>query len=470
LHSLEITRNQGKILQYNLWPISRDPIYAVNDPKIARKIQENPKSLKPRNLYDVFDGLVGGACFICEEGDRYKHPRKSTLVGISHANMESMLANMNLVMDQWITQNLGKEVGDVVDVDIGAESKFVSVIRNTLDYCMQLMMHLNSLIFISFLLLLVTVQKATINSIGKIAFGYDISTDEQEKILSSIIKIVDEFGLACEMNPLRKSPLGYFLYSAKREATRLVKEIRSFAQTMLEAHKSKSIDDQQKIVTMNELTSSGGTNYEQEDLISDMILLFLAGFDTTGYSIGFTLLELAKNQDVQTKLRDELNSASKDPNAGKKRIISSPLLKNVIKETMRLWPVAASGGGRVLSEDMVVITKDIKGLEQTMILPKGSLVVMNTFAMQRDKDTFNRPDEWLPDRWDNATEDMKAAYMPFLVGRRSCPGQLLAISELEVFLSRLLMNYQWSLVKETQPEYSITLKIKGTILQAKKVA
>jgi cytochrome P450 len=183
-------------------------------------------------------------------------------------------------------------------------------------------------------------------------------------------------------------------------------------------------------------------------------------------------LELAKNQDVQTKLRDELNSASKDPTAAKKRmsIISSQLLKNVIKETLRLWPVAASGGGRVLSEDMVVTTKDIHGLEQTMILPKGSLVVMNTFAMQRDKDTFNHPDEWLPDRWDNATEDMKAAYMPFMVGRRSCPGQLLAMSELEVFLSQLLMNYQWSLVKETQPEYSITLKIKGTILQAKKVA
>jgi cytochrome P450 len=151
-------------------------------------------------------------------------------------------------------------------------------------------------------------------------------------------------------------------------------------------------------------------------------------------------------------------------------IISSPLLKNVIKETMRLWPVAAGGGLRVLSDDMVVTTNDIKGLEQTMILPKGSITSMNIFAFQRDKDTFNRPDEWLPDRWENATEDMKAAFMPFTVGRRSCPGQLLAMSELEVFLSRLLMNYQWFLVKETQPEYSITLKIKGTILQAKKVA
>jgi cytochrome P450 len=51
-----------------------------------------------------------------------------------------------------------------------------------------------------------------------------------------------------------------------------------------------------------------------------------------------------------------------------------------------------------------------------------------------------------------------------------CPGQLLAMAESEVFLTRLLMDYEWSLVKETQPEYVITLKIKGTILQAKKIA
>jgi hypothetical protein len=51
-----------------------------------------------------------------------------------------------------------------------------------------------------------------------------------------------------------------------------------------------------------------------------------------------------------------------------------------------------------------------------------------------------------------------------------CPGQLLAMAESEVFLTRLLMDHEWSLVKETQPEYAITLKIKGTILQAKKIA
>jgi cytochrome P450 len=188
-----------------------------------------------------------------------------------------------------------------------------------------------------------------------------------------------------------------------------------------------------------------------------------------GYTIGFALTELAKHKDVQAQLRDDLRRASKDP-TGKKRLVDSPLLKRVVKETMRLWPVAGAGGARILPEDMVVTGKDSEGREQPMTLPKGSIATINSYAIMRDEDTFVRPDEWLPNRWENPSEDMKSAFIPFMVGRRSCPGQLLAMSESELFLARLLIDYEWSLVKETPPEYSITLKIKGTILQAKKIA
>mmetsp|Transcript_17347 Transcript_17347/g.28076 ORF Transcript_17347/g.28076 Transcript_17347/m.28076 type:complete len:156 (-) Transcript_17347:84-551(-) len=149
---------------------------------------------------------------------------------------------------------------------------------------------------------------------------------------------------------------------------------------------------------------------------------------------------------------------------------NSPLLKRVVKETMRLWSVAAGGGARILPDDMVVTSDDGYGGERQMTLPKGSMIMMATYPIMRDKDTFDRPDEWLPSRWENATQEMKDAYMPFMVGRRSCPGQLLAVCESEIFLGRLVKDYEWSLVKETTPEYTITLKIKGTVLQAKKIA
>jgi cytochrome P450 len=199
-------------------------------------------------------------------------------------------------------------------------------------------------------------------------------------------------------------------------------------------------------------------------LNSHLSILFIAA----GYTISYALMELSKNKDIQTQLRQELKGAKKNPENNK--LIDSPLLKRVIKETLRLWPVAAGGGIRVVPDDMVVKSDDGKGGKRLMTLPKGTVAHIVSYPLFRDEEVFDRPDEWVPDRWMNTTDEMKTTFMPFMVGRRSCPGQLLAMSELEVFLARLVRDYEWSLVKETEPEYTITLKIKGTILQAKRVS
>jgi cytochrome P450 len=187
-----------------------------------------------------------------------------------------------------------------------------------------------------------------------------------------------------------------------------------------------------------------------------------------GYTISYALTELSKNRNIQTQLRQELKGVNKDRQ--NKKEIETSLLKRVIKETLRLWPVAAGGGIRVVPDDMVVKSDDGKGGKRLMTLPKGSVAHIVTYPLLRDMDVFDRPDEWLPDRWINTTNEMKTSFMPFMVGRRSCPGQLLAMAETEVFLTRLVRDYEWFLVKETEPEYTITLKVKGTILQARHVS
>lgn len=252
---LYLSRNQGKILELNLWPLLRVPIFTISDPKVAREILENPNSLKPRDVYDFFDGVMGGRSFISEEGKRYKHPRKSVSIGISHSNMDNMLTNMHAVMDEWIADNLGKNQGDVVQVDI------------TMD-----------------------MQKATIQSIGKIAFGYDFSPEETGRMFHNVIKSFEEFGSACEKNPIRKSPIGIFLWAAKREASRCVQDTRLLVQNVLEAHNKKPADEQKKAIALNELMTPG--RYEAiggaEALISDMNLLFVAGFETSKFTIACT--------------------------------------------------------------------------------------------------------------------------------------------------------------------------------------
>jgi cytochrome P450 len=205
-----------------------------------------------------------------------------------------------------------------------------------------------------------------------------------------------------------------------------------------------------------------------------MLLLFDIHFDpisifrfAAGYTISYALLELSKHKDIQTQLRNELKGGTKDPKDNK--LIDSPLLKRVVKETLRLWPVAAGGGIRMVSDDVVVKADDGKGGKRLMTLPKGSFARFVSYALLRDDDVFDQADEWIPDRWITTTDEMKTSFMPFMVGRRSCPGQLLALTEAEVFLTRLLQEYEWSIVKETEPRFAITLKVEGIILQARKV-
>jgi hypothetical protein len=62
---------------------------------------------------------------------------------------------------------------------------------------------------------------------------------------------------------------------------------------------------------------------------------------------------------------------------------------------------------------------------------------------------------------------MKMAFIPFKIGRRSCPGPWAVTGKDQVreLLACLVMDYEWSLVKETHQEDSISLMIMWTILQ-----
>ena len=69
-----------------------------------------------------------------------------------------------------------------------------------------------------------------------------------------------------------------------------------------------------------------------------MLKFMLAGHDTTAFSISWILLCLAKHPEEQTKLRESLNQYDTP-----EEWIHSEQLQFIIKEGMRMYPVARSG-------------------------------------------------------------------------------------------------------------------------------
>ena len=105
-----------------------------------------------------------------------------------------------------------------------------------------------------------------------------------------------------------------------------------------------------------------------------MILLVIAGHDTTGYSIAFILAELSRNPHVQLKLHHEISLLPDNTPIDDSTVDKLTYLSHVISEGMRLWPVAASGTVREAAEDIYY---------NGYVIPKGSTVGMPLFAMFR---------------------------------------------------------------------------------------
>lgn len=114
-------------------------------------------------------------------------------------------------------------------------------------------------------------------------------------------------------------------------------------------------------------------------------------------------------------------------------------LKAVIKETLRLHPPAPTLIPRVSREDAKVMGYDIM---------KGTRVIINGWAIQRDPKVWDEPDEFQPERFLDNSIDYKGhdfELIPFGAGRRGCPGMQFALVIDEHVLANLLHKFDWEL-------------------------
>src|SRR5210317_1746881 len=132
-----------------------------------------------------------------------------------------------------------------------------------------------------------------------------------------------------------------------------------------------------------------------------------------------------------------------------------PYLDAVIKETMRIKPLA-SGGAMRLAEETIVV--------DGMQIPKGNNVVFNIHLTHEGDPKFKEDDinshmdivkGFKPERW--LSEGTKPSeFIPFGFGPRYCLGANLANAEMKVFLALLARRVDFNLVNMT-PE-NITWK------------
>jgi len=197
-----------------------------------------------------------------------------------------------------------------------------------------------------------------------------------------------------------------------------------------------------------------GRGLHRDDVLLQLGGMYIAGHDTTGNTLAWTIHLLAEHPDAQEALQREVDEAFGGEDAPAPEELNAKLsglkfLHGVLQEAMRLFPVAAGGPSREAREDLVV---------SGFCIPKGSDVGIPLYAAFRDESQgWERPEAFLPSRWLQEDVPGSRGFVPFSVGKRSCIGQSLAILEAKAVLALLALRFSFKTAEPPRPQMGLTL-------------
>ncbi|KAL5285748.1 hypothetical protein ACFFRR_007435 [Megaselia abdita] len=212
------------------------------------------------------------------------------------------------------------------------------------------------------------------------------------------------------------------------------------------------------LMEMRKNNENGMGQMTIEEIASQTFLFFIAGFDTSSTTMSFALYELAHNQEIQEKLRKEINETLEKNNGEMTYEATNeiPYLDQVISETLRKYSVL-SVLTRMTQENYVVPnTKHV--------IEKGVMVMIPVDAIHHDEEIYPEPYKFDPDRFtdDEIKSRHPMTWLPFGDGPRNCIGLRFGKMQAKIGLIALLSKFKFSVCSKT--EEPVTLDPKPFIL------
>ncbi|KAG1901359.1 cytochrome P450 [Suillus fuscotomentosus] len=190
-----------------------------------------------------------------------------------------------------------------------------------------------------------------------------------------------------------------------------------------------------------------------EEVVAQMKVLLLAGYETTSIGLTWALIELSRHPDVQTRLREELLAFGPDPTYDQLKA-NLPYLDAVVHETLRLHPPAGESTRLAAADDIIPLSEPVRtasgNMTDNISIAKGTLITISIAEINRSSAIWGpHAKEFKPDRW--LTEDGiggKAKevqghrhLLTFVDGPRTCLGKDFAIVEFKTVLLVLVKNF-----------------------------
>ncbi|KAF3523067.1 hypothetical protein F2Q69_00046679 [Brassica cretica] len=292
-------------------------------------------------------------------------------------------------------------------------------------------------------------MKLTNNSICRMIMGRKCSEEngEAEQIRSLVTKslgLVRKFLIASTVGRLLKK-VGISLF--EKEIMEVSERYDELLEKIIKEHEENpnQKEDRDMMDVLLGVCADDNAEFKisRNQIKALFVELLLGGTDTSAQTTQWIMAELINHPEILKTLREEIESV-----VGKTRLVQEtdlsnlPYLQAVVKEGLRLHPhspilVRTATGGCKIGE---------------FYIPQNTTMIINSYAVMRDPDSWEEPDEFQPERFmvspskgkEEMREQLALNYLPFGSGRRGCPGTNLGYIFIGVAVGTMVQCFEWS--------------------------
>jgi cytochrome P450 len=176
-----------------------------------------------------------------------------------------------------------------------------------------------------------------------------------------------------------------------------------------------------------------GEGFSRNELIDQIIVLFLAGHETSASALVWCLFLLSQQPELVDRIRHEADALAPGRPLVQEELVKLFSLRNVFRETLRLYPPSAFIT-RVAKRDATISGLEVKA---------GNFVVVSPWLIHRHQKYWEQPEYFDPGRFSDERERniVPGTYLPFGLGPRVCTGRSLAMIEGPLLVAELIRKF-----------------------------
>ncbi|KAF2180794.1 RadP cytochrome P450 epoxidase [Zopfia rhizophila CBS 207.26] len=291
---------------------------------------------------------------------------------------------------------------------------------------------------------------ATFDFIADCVFGDSLHLLEKGEYNALLANIPAVVKFSAMRRAIRSFPFMDTIFQAFIPKSMIQKRMEhvKFCDERVDRRLEKQVTDNPDFWTLVLEAGNKGDAMTRGEQRQNSFLLLTAATETTSSLLSALTYLLCQNPDKLQKLKDEVRSTFQSTE--QMTTITLPPLKYLqacIEEGLRVYPPVPGGLPRRTPPEGA----NLDGNE----LPPDVVVYFAHFAAYHSPSHFNRPDDFIPERWlptppAEFAHDRKDAVMAFSAGHRDCIGKSLAYHEARLLLAKLVWSFDLELCAESQ--------------------